>query len=177
MFLEGKIIFKELQTNSDIRDREVRVIDENGVQLGVMSAIKANEIADYRNLDLVKVSPDANPPVCKFMDYGKFRFDALKSEKDARKNQTTQEAKEIQLSAVIDVGDMKTKAKKTMEILSEGIKVKVSIRMKGRQQAHPEISFGVMKDFIELIKEKGFVEKEAKQEGRNIAMTLAPIKK
>ena len=113
-----------------------------------MSAVEANRIADEKNLDLVKISPTANPPVCKIMDYGKFRFDAAKKEKDARKNQKVSEMKEVWLSMTIDTHDLETKAKQAAKFLKNGDKVKVSIRMRGRQQAHASLGVDVMNEFL-----------------------------
>ena len=129
-------ISKENQINEEIRDKEVRVISATGEQVGVMSAKEALALAEKSNLDLVKIAPNAVPPVCKIMDYGKFKFEQAKREKENRKNQKIVELKEIYLSMTIDIGDMNVKAKKTMEILADGNKVKVSIKMRGRQMAH-----------------------------------------
>ncbi len=170
-------IFKELQINSEIRDREVRLIDDKGVQMGIMPTAQAQRIADERELDLVKISPQATPPVCKLLDYPKYRFDLIKREKEERKNHKSIELKDIWLSATIDVGDMKTKAKKAREFVEEGNKVRLSIRMKGRQQAHPEISMQVMDDFFELLKDVAQIEKKPLHEGRNITMVIAPLAK
>ena len=174
---EGKTIFKELMINSDIREKEVRLIDENGTMMGVMPTAKAMQIADGRNLDLVMISSQAVPAVCKIMDYRKYRFDQIKREKEDKKKQSQIELKDIWLSATIDIGDMKTKAKKVCEFIGDGNKVRLSIRMKGRQQAHPEISVGVMESFFELIKEVAVIEKKPLQEGRSITMVVAPINK
>ena len=152
-YLEETVIIKEVEINEKICDAEIRVIDENGVQLGIMSAREANKIADEKNLDLVKISPNTNPPVCKIMDYGKFRFDAAKREKDARKNQKITELKEIWLSMTIDAHDLETKAKQCRKFLMGGNKVKVSIRMRGRQQAHSAIGVEVMNDFYNQVQD------------------------
>lgn len=164
-----------MQINSEIRDKEVRLIAEDGTQLGVMPTAKANHIADERNLDLVKISPNAVPPVCKLLDYSKYRFDQIKREKEERKNSKGVELKDIWLSASIDVGDLETKARKAREFIKEGNKVRLSIRMKGRQQAHPEISIGVMNTFFEKLSDVAIMEKKPLQEGRSIAMVIAPI--
>ena len=168
---------KELQINDEIRDKEVRVIDENGEQLGVMSAQEANRLADERNLDLVKISPQANPPVCKFLDYGKYRFELIKKKKEAKKSQKVIEVKEIWLSATIDTHDLEVKAKQASKFISGGDKVRLSIRLKGRQMAHPEIAMAVMDEFFKLVEDCAMLEKPAKQEGRTIAMVIAPAKK
>ena len=174
---EDTAINKEVEINDKICDAAIRVIDENGQQLGIMSAVEANRIADERNLDLVKINPSGNPPVCKIMDYGKFRFDAAKREKDARKNQKTTELKEIWLSMTIDLHDLETKAKQARKFVANGDKVRVSIRMKGRQQARPEMGVEVMNKFFELVQDVCVMDKKPLTEGRNIFMILSPIKK
>ena len=164
------------QINEEIRDKEVRVISAEGEQLGIMSASQALAIADEAGLDLVKISPNAVPPVCKIMNYGKFKFEQAKKEKENRKNQKVVEIKEIYLSMTIDVGDLNVKAKKTVEMLGDGNKVKVSIRMRGRQMAHASMGLDVMQRFFEMLGGKAVMEKEPKTEGRNITMVLAPAK-
>ena len=141
-----------------------------------MSAMEALRIAEEENLDLVKISPNAVPPVCKIMNYGKFKFEQAKREKENRKNQKIVELKEIYLSMTIDVGDLNVKAKKTLEILSDGNKVKVSIRMRGRQMAHASMGVDVMNRFFEMLGGKATMDKAPKTEGRNIFMILAPAK-
>ena len=165
-----------MEINEKIRDRELRVIDDNGTQLGIMSSYDASKLADEKNLDLVKISPNAKPPVCKIMDYGKYRFDAIKKEKDARKNQKATELKEIWLSMTIDKHDLETKAKQAVKFISDGDKVKVSIRMRGRQQAHSNLGIDVMQKFFEILKDIAVQEKNAYREGRSIYMILSPIK-
>lgn len=173
---EDTVINKEVEINDRITDAEIRVIDENGQQLGIMSAREANRIADEKNLDLVKINPGGTPPVCKIMDYGKFKFDAAKREKDARKNQKVTELKEIWLSMTIDTHDLETKAKQCLKFLKGGDKVKVSIRMRGRQQAHAALGVEVMNDFYEMVKDASMFDKKPMTEGRNILMILAPKK-
>ena len=141
-----------------------------------MSASQALAIAEDAGLDLVKISPNAVPPVCKVMNYGKFKFEQAKKEKENRKNQKVVEIKEIYLSMTIDVGDLNVKAKKTVEMLGDGNKVKVSIRMRGRQMAHASMGVDVMNRFFEMLGGKAVMEKEPKTEGRNITMVLAPAK-
>ncbi len=160
--------------NEQIRDKEVRLIDENGEQMGIVQTRVALSIADERGLDLVKIAPTAQPPVCKIMDYGKYRFDQSKREKEQRRNQTVIEMKEVQLSATIDTHDMEVKAKACTRFLKDGNKVKVSIRFRGRQIAHGDIGLNVMNTFYELVKEYAVIERPAKQEGRNMYMFLAP---
>ena len=174
--MEDTAINKEVEINDRITDREIRVIDENGQQLGIMSAAQANAIADEKNLDLVKINPSGQPPVCKIMDYGKFKFDAAKREKDARKNQKVTELKEIWLSMTIDTHDLETKAKQCLKFLAGGDKVKVSIRMRGRQQAHAALGVEVMNDFYNIVKDICVFDKKPMTEGRNILMILAPKK-
>ena len=169
-------IKEQHQINEEIRDREVRVISENGEQLGIMSANAALALAEEAELDLVKISPNAVPPVCKIMNYGKFKFEQAKREKENRKNQKVIEVKEIYLSMTIDVGDLNVKAKKTVEILSGGDKVKVSIKMRGRQMAHASMGVDVMRRFFDMLGGKAVMDKEPKTEGRNITMILSPAK-
>ncbi len=155
----------------------MRVIDEEGNSLGIMSAKEANRIADERNLDLVKISPQAVPPVCKFMDYGKYKFDLIKKKKEAKKSQKVIEVKEIWLSATIDTHDLEVKAKQAIKFVNGGDKVRLSIRLKGRQMAHPDIAMGIMDEFFKMVEEHSQIEKPSKLEGRTIAMTIAPVKK
>ena len=171
-----KAIKKEHQLNTEIRDKEVRLIGESGEQLGIVSSLEAQRIAEESGLDLVKISPNANPPVCKIMNYGKYLFEQNKKAKEAKKNQKVIETKEVWLSMTIDVGDLNVKAKQTQKFLSAGNKVKVSIRMRGRQMAHSELGLDVMKRFYELVKDSGTMEKQPLTEGRNIWMMLVPTK-
>ncbi len=164
---------KELLINEDIRDKEIRVIGADGSQLGIMSTRDALAIAIEKNLDLVKIAPQAAPPVCRIMDYGKYRFEQAKREKEARKNQRIVEIKEIRLSLNIDVGDLNTKVKQATKFLQEGNKLKVSIRFRGREMAHPELGHEVMKRFADMIAEFGAVEKPPKLEGRHMLMFVA----
>ena len=162
--------------NGEIRDREIRVISETGEMLGVMSPREAMRLAEEADLDLVKISPNAVPPVCKIMDYGKFKFEQAKKEKENRRNQKVVEIKEVQLSMTIDVGDLNVKAKQATKFLGEGNKVKVSIRLRGRQMAHSNLGRDVMNNFFEGLKEIAVIEKPINMEGRNIIMILAPKK-
>ena len=161
------------QINGQIRDKEIRVIGSDGSQLGIMSAREAQQIANEQNLDLVKIAPQATPPVCRIMDYGKYRFEQAKREKEARKNQRIIEIKEIRLSLNIDVGDLNTKVKQATKFLKEGNKLKVSIRFRGREMAHPELGREVMDRFAEQMAEYGTVEKPPKLEGRHMLMFIA----
>ncbi len=142
--------------------------------LGIMSPRQALELAEQADLDLVKISPNAVPPVCKIMDYGKYKFELLKRQKEAKKNQKTVEIKEIWLSMTIDVGDLNVKAKQTLKFLAEGNKVKVSIRMRGRQNAHADLGIAVMQKFAEMLGSAAVIEKKPLTENRNIIMIVAP---
>ncbi len=169
------IIIKELQINEQIRDKEVRLIGADGSQLGIFSAYNAQKIADEAHLDLVKISPNAVPPVCKVMDYGKYRYEQSKKEKEAKKNQKIVELKEIRLSMTIDDGDLNTKAKTAAKFLKEGNKVKVSLRMRGRQMVYVNEGIAVVLKFAELLKEVAVIEKKPVAEGRFISMVIAPV--
>ena len=158
--------------NEEIRDAEVRLIDENGNQQGIVTIDVALRMAEAA--DLVKIAPTAVPPVCKIMDYGKYRFEQTKREKENRKNQKVIELKEIRLSATIDQHDMEVKAKACQKFLGNGDKVKVTIRFKGRQIKHGDIGMDVMDAFYEMVKDAASVDKPAKQEGRNMIMILVP---
>ena len=162
-----------MQINEEIRDKEVRVIDTTGEQLGIMKLEDALEKAAAQNLDLVKIAPQANPPVCKIIDYGKFRFEQAKREKEARKNQRIVDIKEIRLSLNIDTHDFNTKAGHAQRFLKDGDKVKVSIRFRGREMGHPEHGYEIMQRFADALSEVANVEKPAKLEGRNMLMFLA----
>lgn len=164
-----------MQLNEEIHDKEVRVISADGEQLGIMSAKEALKKAEEKNLDLVKIAPQAQPPVCKIMDYGKYRFEQTKKEKESKKNQRIIETKEIRLSLNIDTHDFDTKANQAMKFLKTGHKVKVSIRFRGREMAHPQIGEETMKKFAEVCSEFSSVEKPAKLEGRQMLMFLAPL--
>ena len=160
--------------NEEIRDREVRVVDQNGEQLGVMSSREALAIAEERQLDLVKIAPQARPPVCKLMDYGKYRFEQSKKEREFRKNQKVITVKEVRLSATIEDHDVDVKFKNAVKFLKEGNKVKVTIRFRGRQITHSEIGRQIMTEFAERNKEYGTVDKAPQIEGRNMSMFISP---
>ena len=165
---------KELQINEEIRDRELRVSGSDGEQLGIMSAVEALKFAEEKNLDLVKIAPQAKPPVCKIMDYGKYRFEKAKREKEARKNQRIVEIKEIRLSVNIDTHDFDTKVGHARRFLADGNKVKVSIRFRGREMAHTNLGLEIMDRFAQACAESASVEKAAKLEGRSMLMFLVP---
>lgn len=152
------------------------MIDSDGSQLGIVSIEEALKKAAARDLDLVKIAPNAQPPVCKILDYGKYRFEQAKREKEARKSQKVIEVKEIRLGLNIDVHDFNTKAKQAKRFIGNGDKVKVSIRFRGREMGHPEIGLETMNRFAEACTEFAAVEKPAKMEGRNMLMFLAPKK-
>jgi len=165
---------KELQINEEIRDKELRIIGDDGAQLGIMSATQALEIATEKNLDLVKIAPQATPPVCKIMDYGKYRFEQAKREKEARKKQHTVDVKEIKLSLNIDTHDFNTKLRHAQKFFAHGDKVKVSIRFRGREMGHAEYGYDTMQRFAQACQEVANIEKPAKLEGRQMLMFLAP---
>ena len=162
------------QLNEDIRDSEIRLIGSTGEQLGIMSAAQALGIADEQGLDLVKISPQANPPVCKLMDYGKFRVEQGKREKEAKKNQHVVEIKEIRMSPGIDVGDFNTKLKNAQKFLADGNRVKVSVRFRGREMAHTDIGKDLLVRFAEQCAEVATLDKEPKLEGRSMSIFLSP---
>ena len=164
---------KELELNEGIRDKEIRVIGPTGEQLGIMSTREALAMAGEKEMDLVKIAPTANPPVCKIMDYGKYRFELQKKEKEARKNQKVVETKEIRLSLNIDTNDFNTKVNHALKFLKEGNKVKVSIRFRGREMAHTELGVDVMKRFAEAMEGKATIDKQPKLEGRSMQMFLS----
>ena len=152
----------------------MRLIGADGTQYGIVSRNQALQIADEAELDLVKISPNALPPVCKLMNYGKYRFELLKKEKEAKKNQKVTEIKEIRLSMTIDVGDMNVKAKQATKFLQAGNKVKVSLKMRGRQNAHSGLCVDVMNEFYEMVKDYAVMSKKPLTEGKNITMMLDP---
>ena len=164
----------DLMINEEIRDREVRVVDQNGEQLGVMSGRDALALAEERQLDLVKIAPQARPPVCKLMDYGKYRFEQSKKEREFRKNQKVITVKEVRLSATIEDHDIDVKFKNAVKFLKDGNKVKVTIRFRGRQITHSDIGRQVMNEFAERIKEYGTVDKAPQMEGRSMIMFISP---
>ena len=166
----------EHQINEEIRDKEVRLISNDGEQLGIVAIQKAQDIAVEKGMDLVKIAPQAKPPVCKIMDYGKYRFEQAKREKEARKNQRVVEIKEIRLTPNIDIGDLNTKVKNACRFLKDGDKVKVSVRFRGREVTHSSLGQDLLHRFAELCSECSTVEKQPKLEGRQMLMFLAPAK-
>jgi translation initiation factor IF-3 len=162
------------QINEEILDKEVRLIGDQGEQLGIMSVEEALRIATEHELDLVKIAPGSNPPVCKIMDYGKFRFEQAKKEKEAKKNQRVIEIKEIRMSPGIDTNDFNTKLKNAQKFLNDGDRVKVSVRFRGREMAHTEIGADLLKDFAAKCAEIANMDKMPKLEGRSMSMFLSP---
>jgi len=167
---------KQTQINEEIRAEEVRLIDENGEMRGIVSIDEALRLADEANLDLVNISPNAAPPVCKILDYGKYRYEQQKKEKTAKKNQHVTEIKEIRLSASIEDHDVEVKAKNAIKFLKDGDKVKVSLRFRGRERDYTQLGFDAMNKFAEMVSDYGVVEKAPKMEGRRMNMFLAPKK-
>ena len=162
------------QINEEIIDKEVRLIGDQGEQLGIMSAAEALRIAEEKELDLVKIAPGSNPPVCRIMDYGKFRFEQTKKEKEAKKNQRVIEIKEIRMGPSIGENDFNTKLKNGLKFLADGDRVKVSVRFRGREMAHTEIGAQLLKTFAEKCADIANMDKAPKLEGRNMSMFLSP---
>lgn len=158
--------------NEQIRDKEIRLIGENGEQLGIMSAKEAMKLAKEAELDLVKIAPAAKPPVCKIIDYGKYRYELARKEKEAKKKQKTIEVKEVRLSPNIDVNDLNTKVSAARKFIEKGNKVKVTLRFRGREMAHMQSSKHILDDFAEQLKDVASVDKAPKVEGRNMTMFL-----
>ena len=159
--------------NEQIRDREVRLIGPDGEQIGVVSSREVQTIAEEAGLDLVKIAPNAKPPVCKVIDYGKYRYDLARKEKDAKKKQKTVELKEIRLSPNIDTNDLNTKMNAAKKFLAKGNKVKITLRFRGREMAHMNSSKHILDDLAEQLSDIAVVEKAPKIEGRSIGMVLA----
>ena len=162
--------------NEQIRDKEVRLIGENGEQLGIMSSREALQLAVEADLDLVKIAPQAKPPVCKIIDYGKYRYELARKEKENRKKQKTVEIKEVRLSPNIDVNDLNTKTSAARKFLEKGNKVKVTLRFRGREMAHMQASRHILEDFAKSVEDLAGVDKPIKQEGRSLTIFLAPKK-
>ena len=165
---------KEVQINEEIHDKELRIIDNDGTQLGVMSAKEALKLAEEKDLDLVKIAPQATPPVCKIMDYGKYVFEQSKREKEARKNQKVVEIKEIRMFSTIDTNDFNTKVNQALKFLRAGDKIKVSVRFRKRAIAHPHLGEELLEKFKAACAEAGVVEKPSKMEGRALVMFVSP---
>jgi translation initiation factor IF-3 len=167
-------ISKENQINEEIRDKELRVIDSDGTQLGIMSLEEAMNLAIEKKLDLVNIAPTANPPVCKILDYGKYRYELQKKEKEAKKKQKIMQVKEIRLSTFIEEHDLAVKANNAVKFLKEGDKIKVSLRFKGREKDYASKGHAVMMKFVEMISQAGVMEKKPEFEGRSLIMIVAP---
>lgn len=165
-------IISELMINEQIRDREIRLIGEDGEQLGIMSARDAMKLAREANLDLVKIAPMAKPPVCKIIDYGKYRYEQARREKEARKKQKTIEVKEIRLSPNIDTNDLNTKVNQARKFVSGGNKVKVAVRFRGRELAHTAVGKTILEDFAQKLSDIAVIDKPAKLEGKSMVMFL-----
>ena len=172
---EGNKI-SDLMINEQIRDKEVRVIGEDGEQLGIMSSKEALALAEEAGVDLVKIAPTAKPPVCKIVDYGKFRYEQTRREKEAKKKQHVVEIKEIRMSPNIDTNDLNTKISAAKKFLSKGDRVKVTLRFRGREMAHMQNSKHILDDFAEALSEVAVVDKAPKVEGRTMTMFLAEKK-
>ena len=162
------------QINEEIKDKEIRLIGEDGAQLGIMSSADAFQIAVEKELDLVKIAPNSAPPVCKIMDYGKYRFEQAKRDKEARRNQHIVEVKEIRMSPSIGVNDFNVKLKNGQKFLKEGDRLKVTVRFRGREMAHTDIGEKLLKKFTEECAELGSIDKNPKLEGRHMSMYLTP---
>lgn len=162
--------------NEEIRDKEVRLIGADGEQLGIVSAAEAQKLADNKNLDLVKIAPQAKPPVCKIMDYGKHKFELAKREKENRKNQKVSNVKEVRLTPNIDDHDFNTKLNQAIKFLKSWDKVKVSVRFRGREITHSALGKDLLVRFRDNVSEVGVSDKDIKMEGRNMAMVLSPKK-
>ena len=165
---------KGLRINEQIRVREVRLIDDKGGQKGIVPTIEALKMAKEQELDLVEVAPQANPPVCKILDYGKYRFEQEKKLRDSKKNQKQLKLKEIRMQPKIGAGDLDFKSKHVQEFLNEGNKVKVTIRFRGRELAHTELGYDVLKEVLKRLDDEYVVEKQPAMEGRFMSMTLSP---
>ena len=165
-------IISELMINEQIRDREIRLIGEDGEQLGIMSARDAMKLAREANLDLVKIAPTAKPPVCKIIDYGKYRYEQARREKEARKKQKTIEVKEIRLSPNIDTNGLNTKVNQARKFVSGGNKVKVAVRFRGRELAHTAVGKTILEDFAQKLSDIAVIDKPAKLEGKSMVMFL-----
>ncbi len=168
---------KELQTNEQIRDSKVRLIDADGLQVGIVPIKKAMDMAIKANLDLVKIADKAEPPVCKIMDYGKYKFDMAKKEKESKRNQRTSSVKEVRISMNIDINDLNTKVNHAKRFAEDGDKIKVSMRLKGRELGHVDIGRNLMMNFADMCREFADLSKPVALEGKSLSMLLAPKSK
>ena len=172
--MEGGKEIKELEINEQIRDSKVRLIDQNGDQIGVCEIERALDLANDQGLDLVKISPNAKPPVCKILDYGKYRYEMQKREKEAKKNQKIIKVREMKMTPNIEENDMLVKADKVKEFLNNGDKVKISVRFRGREMGHTEKGVDVLEQFFKMNEDLAVIDKPAKLEGRNMVMYVLP---
>ena len=170
----GGVIISDLMINGQIRDKEVRLIANDGEQLGVMSAREAHKLADEAGLDLVKISPKAKPPVCKIIDYGKYKYEQTRKEKLAKKKQKVIDVKEVRMSPNIDTNDLNTKINHAKKFLAKGARVKVTLRFRGRELAHVNASKYILDDFAKALEDVATIDKKPKFEGRSMTMFLAP---
>ena len=170
----GGVIISELMINGQIRDKEVRLIANDGEQLGIMSAREAQKLADEAELDLIKISPKAKPPVCKIIDYGKYKYEQTRKEKLAKKKQKVIDVKEVRMSPNIDTNDLNTKINHAKKFLSKGARVKVTLRFRGRELAHVNASKYILDDFAKALEDVATIDKKPKFEGRSMTMFLAP---
>lgn len=170
----GGVIISELMINGQIRDKEVRLIANDGEQLGIMSAREAQKLADEAGLDLVKISPKAKPPVCKIIDYGKYKYEQTRKEKLAKKKQKVIDVKEVRMSPNIDTNDLNTKINHAKKFLAKGARVKVTLRFRGRELAHVNASKYILDDFAKALEDVATIDKKPKFEGRSMTMFLAP---
>ena len=170
----GGVIISDLMINGQIRDKEVRLIANDGEQLGVMSAREAQKLADEAGLDLVKISPKAKPPVCKIIDYGKYKYEQTRKEKLAKKKQKVIDVKEVRMSPNIDTNDLNTKINHAKKVLANGARVKVTLRFRGRELAHVNASKYILDDFAKALEDVATIDKKPKFEGRSMTMFLAP---
>ena len=170
----GGRTISELLINEQIREKEVRVISEDGQQLGIMSSQEALRLAEDQELDLILIAPTAKPPVCRIMDYGRYRYEQAKKERDAKKKQKIVEVKEIRLSPNIDTNDLNTKSNNARKFLEKGNRVKVTLRFRGREMAHVNVTKGVLDEFAATLADISNVDKPAKMEGRSMSIVLAP---
>lgn len=174
LFISGGVNIKELKINNEIRDKEIRLIDENGEQLGIVPNEKAQDLSRAARLDLVCVSPNAKPPVCKLMDYSKYRYDQMKKAKEAKKAQKQINVKEVRMTPNIDTHDLEVKARQAERFLNNGDKVKVSVRFRGRELGHTDQGRDVLDEFLDILGDLAAVDKKPKMEGRNMVMHLSP---
>ncbi|HPO79836.1 MAG TPA: translation initiation factor IF-3 [Bacillota bacterium] len=166
---------RDLRVNNDIRAREIRLIDETGEQLGIMVLKEGLRIAAERGLDLVEVAPNARPPVCRLIDYGKYKYEQAKRERETRKKQKTMDIKEVRMTPKIEGHDFQVKARNAIRFLQDGDKVKATVRFRGREIVHADIGRALLQDLAEEVKDYGFVEREPRVEGRHMVMILSPI--